>query len=157
MSKASQPGTTEHPLTPEIRELISRYRTRSRWIMALGMASIILLLGALGQGFGLALLVGAISIAIAAPIWVLMFELPLAHDLRAGVCLRTAGPFKLQYSGSGYSVWIADRCVNVGVPLERRLRGLPWAVIDHSKYAHLIIEVRTRAGETLYAPKGYQR
>jgi hypothetical protein len=101
--------------------------------------------------------VGGGLFLIVASAWIFSSWLPARHDLRDAKFLRTSGPVAVELMQNGYLLRMADRGLvvtrEVGQAFESH--GVNWAVVDHSKHAHVILAAWDNTGKSVFLAEGY--
>jgi len=158
-----QGPTRELPITPAISQLISARLKKTRkvlLIMAAGMVLLFLLLG-VGLGFAVGtprdprIYLGAAAMGLLAAltvlgIGVLAGQAPLRRDLQEFNYLRTAGPIELWVTNAGHMLRMSDRSIMIEKRPAEALRSLKWATVDYSRNAKLVFAAWDRAGNIVY-------
>jgi hypothetical protein len=78
----------------------------------------------------------------------------LHRDLRRSTFLRTTGPMTIRVFRQYYQLKVADRTLSINAQMIAKLARLRWGVVDHTKHAHRILEVRDANGRVAYRLPG---
>jgi hypothetical protein len=158
---ASAPGTVELPLTQEMHHCLEVTCSRSRRALGFGAAGLLaytLVVGSiflkedgpvamrytflpLGLGAGTGTIMWA---ALMGEQWFLQW------DLRRATFLRTTGPMTIWVFGQIHQLKVADQKRSLNPQMAAKLSSLRWGVVDHTKHAHWILEVRDASGRVAY-------
>jgi hypothetical protein len=155
------PATRELPLTPALRHCLEAACSRSRRALGIGAAILLvytLVLGTLfvredgpvgsrytfvplGLGTGVG---GIVWAALLGEHWLLQ------KDRRRSTFLRTTGPMTIWTIQYSYQLNVAGHKFSLSYPMVAKLRGLRWGVVDHTKNARRILEVRALDDRVAY-------
>lgn len=171
MLQAVAPNATEElPFTPAVAGLVARELAHSRRVTTIVisvLASAFLALGAILEyavsphSLNIVALFALIGIAtglIVGGIWIATNWRPARRDLNDSSYLRTSGPVELVPAFGGYILRLTDRAFLVnGKQVGGRLRKLKltWGIVDYSRHAHVVFEIRDHSGQSLYRLPGY--
>ncbi len=161
---AQQAASVELPYTKAMSDVLSRKMKHSRRVTAILIASgmsFFLLVGAVldfatqpASGFRALPFLAAAGLVfglIVGVIWLLTGDRPIRRDLRESTYRRTSGPVQLVAVYGGWMLRLADRAFLVDARPAKTLRNVSWAVVDHSRHAHLIFEVKDHSGQRIYS------
>jgi hypothetical protein len=121
--------------------IIGRFKSASPWVG--------LLITGLVGGLLILMVVGAFIFAT----W-----LPARRDLREATYLRTSGPVAIVKMKNGYLLRLADRSFTVTSDVGETIanHSMDWAVVDHSRHAHIVLGVWDLSGKNVFSGQGYQ-
>jgi hypothetical protein len=161
------PSTRELPLTSEMQRCLEAACSRSRRALGAGAAVLLVYTLVLGGLFvseegpvglrytfyplGLGTGVGGIMwAALLGEHWLLQ------KDRRRSTFLRTTGPMSIWRFQSYHQLNAADRTFSLAFPMAAKLSGLRWGVVDSTKHARHIFEVRAQDGRVAYRHPEYR-
>lgn len=163
----TEAATRELPAAPAIMEVISSHRRRGRRLILIITGSMMAFFLLFGTGIGYlagARIVLVLPFAFAGSIalgliiggvWLLVYGRPTGRDLDELTYLRTTGPIQVVKwtggAGTYYSLRLCDRSFLLkDKHAATALGGLSWAIVDHTRNAHLVLAAWDQAGNAVY-------
>lgn len=89
--------------------------------------------------------------------WMLKIGGPARRDRRGSTYLRTSGPVQVVDLGqAGHILRLADRAFTPpNSQATAQLAKMGWAIVDHSRHAHVVLAVWDWNGANVYLAEGY--
>ena len=152
-------------LTPAIRDAVqTRLHALRRTFLFLtfGLPAVMVIIGVAvllfsGDDTAVSILsVFAVVVALIFGILWFAMERPYKKDISATTFLRDAGPIDVISGGQYHRLYIGNRWITVDAVARRGIPTLPHGVVDYTRHARIVLEVRDRQGAVVYRDRYYE-